>query len=376
MNEIGKLLTEARLSHNIELDQVARETNIAKRYLEALETDNYEVFPGEPYVIGFLRNYCEYLGLSPEEIVGLYKQIKLQESDVPQEVLLAKKGNAVSKSVLLAAAVVAGIAVLGVLVYFTAVKWYPQIKERRAEARRQQPVSEVISTHEAVDYELTEPVFEKRLFEGDSLTLKEGETAHTLKIKKIGPDLVIDTKLGDQVVGLGQSLKLDFNDDLAIDMEISVEDIDKNNAEAGVLVSVLTGASIQKETDAASGDVIANEWGGAAGHGKNRVLFESGSAYPVTLSATFRGYCLFRHESDKANREEKYYQKGEQLTVQANNGFRIWASNGNMVKLRLIAGGKTVDLEVSRPGEIIVQELKWIKDDGTKRFKFIVIDVD
>ena len=42
MNEIGKLLTEARLSHNIELDQVARETNIAKRYLEALETGIFE----------------------------------------------------------------------------------------------------------------------------------------------------------------------------------------------------------------------------------------------------------------------------------------------------------------------------------------------
>jgi len=96
----------------------------------------------------------------------------------------------------------------------------------------------------------------------------------------------------------------------------------------------------------------------------------------VVLNATFRGYCLFRHEADKANREERYYQKAEQLTVQANNGLRIWASNGNAVKLQVVAGGKTVDLEVSRPGEVIVKDLKWIRDDQTKRFKFIVVDVD
>lgn len=44
MNEIGKLLTETRIEKDLELDQVARETNIAKRYLEALESDDYSVF--------------------------------------------------------------------------------------------------------------------------------------------------------------------------------------------------------------------------------------------------------------------------------------------------------------------------------------------
>ncbi len=376
MNEIGKILTEARLSHNIELDQVARETNIAKRYLEALETDNYEVFPGEPYVIGFLRNYCEYLGLDCEEIVNLYKQIKLQESDVPQEALLSKKGVTVPKSTIFILLSVLGAALILILVISTIVKWSPAIKEQQAEAREKQSGSEVIKQRKSAVYELTAPSFEKRLFEGDALSLKEGETVYTLKVKKISPDLIIDTELGDQVIGLGQSLKLDFNDDLSTDMEITLEDIDKNNAEAGALVSVLTGSSVQKEADTAGSSVTTVEDLPAARSGQYRVLFESGSAYPVTLSATFRGYCLFRHESDKANRQEKYYQRGEQLTVQANNGFRIWASNGNMVKLSLIAGGKTVDLEVSRPGEVIVKELKWIKDDGTRRFKFIVVDVD
>ena len=79
MNEIGKLLTETRIGKDLELDQVARETNIAKRYLEALESDDYSVFPAEPYIVGFLRNYCEYLDLDPEEIPIFINRLKYKK---------------------------------------------------------------------------------------------------------------------------------------------------------------------------------------------------------------------------------------------------------------------------------------------------------
>jgi hypothetical protein len=62
--------------------------------------------------------------------------------------------------------------------------------------------------------------------------------------------------------------------------------------------------------------------------------------------------------------------------VQAKNGIRIWASNGNSVKMQVVAGGKTVDLEVSRPGEVIVRDIKWLKDESTGRYKFVVMDID
>lgn len=372
MNEIGKLLTETRVSNNLDLDQIARETNIAKRYLEALEKDDYEIFPGEPYVIGFLRNYAEYLGLEPEKVIDLYKQIQRQESMVPQEVLLPKKNIFMSKTIIFVMLGLTAAAIIGVLVYFTLTKWYPQIKQMQAEKKQ---VVEMQNIRKALVYELTESSFENRLFEGDSVNLKKENGLYTIKVKKISSNLIMETNLGDQIINLGQSLKLDLDDDSKTDMEILLEDLDKNKPELGALVSITTGTAIEQDLSSGT-DVVASTDGAGLKSGQYKVLFESGSAYPVTLNAAFRGYCLFRHESDKANREERYYQKGEQLIVQANNGFKIWASNGNMVKIRLIAGGKTVDMEVSRPGEVIVKELKWIKDDISKRFKFIVANVD
>jgi hypothetical protein len=44
--------------------------------------------------------------------------------------------------------------------------------------------------------------------------------------------------------------------------------------------------------------------------------------------------------------------------------------------MQIVAGGKTVDLELSRPGEVIVRDLKWLKDDESGRYKFVVMNID
>lgn len=372
MNEIGKLLTETRIKQDLELDQVARETNIAKRYLEALENDDYSVFPAEPYVVGFLRNYCEYLDLDPEEMANLYKQIKIQETSLPPNALLEKRGFSLSKPLIIGFGILAALVILFIAVFFASKSLIPAIQEKRKHTNAE---TQIMETREAKTYKISRQNYEQRVFEGDVLQLSIKDKEYKIEVEKISPKLNLKTEAGNQIISLGQTVKIDIDNDLTPDIEITLEDIDKNNSDAGALVSVLTGNNIGKGEPSAGSDLVVSEEDSQAA-AAYKVLFESGSAYPVTLNATFRGYCLFRHEADKANREERYYQKAEQLTVQANNGLRIWASNGNAVKLQVVAGGKTVDLEVSRPGEVIVKDFKWIRDDETKRFKFIAVDVD
>ena len=61
MESYGELLRKAREEKNLDLNKIAREISIEKRYLEGLETENTSVFPGEAYLTGFLRNYSAYL---------------------------------------------------------------------------------------------------------------------------------------------------------------------------------------------------------------------------------------------------------------------------------------------------------------------------
>jgi len=71
---LGKLLQEARRSKEISLQQISDETRIRKDYLEALEKEEYDVFPAKVYVVSFLRSYARYLGLDAESLVHIYNR--------------------------------------------------------------------------------------------------------------------------------------------------------------------------------------------------------------------------------------------------------------------------------------------------------------
>lgn len=72
MGELGQRLRQTREEKGIDLDQVANETRIRVRFLEALEQEDYEALPTPGHVHGFLRNYALYLGLDLGEVQALY----------------------------------------------------------------------------------------------------------------------------------------------------------------------------------------------------------------------------------------------------------------------------------------------------------------
>ena len=77
MDSYGVLLKEAREAKNLDLDTVARETSIIRKYIEGLEEEDNSAFPGEAYLMGFLRNYSDYLGTDTETVLTLYKNKQL-----------------------------------------------------------------------------------------------------------------------------------------------------------------------------------------------------------------------------------------------------------------------------------------------------------
>jgi cytoskeletal protein RodZ len=42
------------------------------RYIEAIEADQFELLPGAAFVIGFLKNYAQCIGLDEDEVVTRY----------------------------------------------------------------------------------------------------------------------------------------------------------------------------------------------------------------------------------------------------------------------------------------------------------------
>ena len=72
-DSIGSLLQNARNNNNEELSAVSRSLRIRQVYLEAIENNQFNILPGDIYVIGFIRSYSTYLGLDSEDIIERYK---------------------------------------------------------------------------------------------------------------------------------------------------------------------------------------------------------------------------------------------------------------------------------------------------------------
>ncbi|MCC6386038.1 MAG: helix-turn-helix domain-containing protein [Dehalococcoidia bacterium] len=67
---IGKSLRDARVQRGISIEQVAQETRISPRFLQALEDERFDELPAPVYVRGFLRSYANFLQLDPEPLVA------------------------------------------------------------------------------------------------------------------------------------------------------------------------------------------------------------------------------------------------------------------------------------------------------------------
>jgi Helix-turn-helix domain/PASTA domain len=72
MGELGNTLSRARRARAITLEDVERDTHVSRRYLEALENEDFTIFPAPVYARGFLRTYSRYLGLNPEELIRIF----------------------------------------------------------------------------------------------------------------------------------------------------------------------------------------------------------------------------------------------------------------------------------------------------------------
>jgi cytoskeletal protein RodZ len=66
--EVGAVLRAARLKRGLSLENVAEQTRIPKRYIDALENDRLDEFPAFVYMRGFMKSYCDHLDLPFDDI--------------------------------------------------------------------------------------------------------------------------------------------------------------------------------------------------------------------------------------------------------------------------------------------------------------------
>jgi cytoskeletal protein RodZ len=348
VDSLGKKLRQAREEKGCTLEQVSRETNIAARYLEALEAEDFLSFPAEPYLLGFLRNYSEYLGLDPQEQLARYRSLKLQEQAVPIEQLLHSPVP-VRKIIIIAAVFLAVLGAGGGAYYFFALR---PLRETGPAVQARQPA----------EYPMDGETLERRLYTGDFVLVPLGESSCQMVLSALGDAVSITGPQGQVMIDLGQEAAFDLNSDGQPELRIIVVDFAKNSPAAGALLR------FERINVLPSVDVFVPEGTSLAAAA---IIPASANAYPFTAQLSFQGYCMFRwevlFERDRPGRNEQYFQRGEELSIQAQNGVRVWTSNAQALKLQIIGGGRTVPVELGAAGEVVVADIRWERDGDNYR---------
>lgn len=82
---VGEKLIKARLQREKTLEEAARVTRVKLKYLEALENDQPEKLPSLTQARGFLRLYCDYLGIPTQPLLNIWDGIPEEPPPPPPE---------------------------------------------------------------------------------------------------------------------------------------------------------------------------------------------------------------------------------------------------------------------------------------------------
>ncbi|MBR3548654.1 MAG: helix-turn-helix domain-containing protein [Treponema sp.] len=377
MQSYGAILKEKREEKGLTVEQVVKDTSISYQYITGLENEKDDVFPAGAYMVGFLKNYADYLGVSSEDLIRLYHAKKIQESPTP-EALLRK-----TKPKFLVPLIVSGVVVLlgGILAYlYFGVFKVPQKLQERALLNS--------TAKKTNQYMVTDQPQELRVYKGDQLLIpfEEGEGHTPLTISGTLSRLSLETPVGTQVFDLSEERVLDINGDGISELIVYLSDISNVSEKNGAQVRVsLSGSqmmdakpSVPENVELIAKPSIGTE--SVANTSMNtatmKVIHEDSRSYPFTIDFSFRGPCYFRYKIDSNSKVERNFRTGESLTVTSRyKGVRLWMSNAYNVKMKVRAGMDAYDLEVGKAGQVAVEDIKWVQGrDG--RFRIVIQEVD
>jgi cytoskeletal protein RodZ len=387
VESFGRILRETRERKNLTAEQIARDTRISRRYLEALEEEDFSLFPGETYLIGFLRNYAEYLGLDKDELVTIYRNMKIQEQPLPMDELLnARQGPPRGLVILLVVLLVGVLGGGGYVLYNFLNRQEP----------RQAGTAPAEEPRDGQDYVFQADGLTQWFNQGDRILVPMGDRRREIEITAIDQDRVELNVPGGMIrLNLSEDRFVDLNLDNRPDIKMVFNDIDLLASTRRVNLGL---SRLREAEQAAAASAAASAAAGTVGQTQGATVRPAAPAAPtapppppaaaadargageiadrqVVLSADgprvfgvtidFRGDTLFRYLIDNSSREQRFFQRGETFSVDSvRNEIQLWVSNAGAA--RVTVEGR--DIAFGRPGQVVTKVVRWVQNETSGRY--------
>jgi hypothetical protein len=383
MNQLGPIFRQARSESGKSLEDAVRETKIAKKYLLALENEDFSAFPGETYLIGFLRNYAQFLGLDPEDMVHKYRDQKIQEQPAPIEQLTARpKGTRRFLILLLIALIVVSTAVY---LIFSGKRDRQYAEKETDEQSMQKEQEQEKSKKEVFLFDEEEVI--RDFQEEDLIEIAWGNKAYRISIDGIKDNL--EFSIGDIPFSLSteERVEIDFNRDGRKDLLMRV-----NRLRGGVVnITLKKLFRIDRSLD----EAVASERGveeAQQGDLTPEVViiredeeltgipvapdsgFEIVSSYEmseITSTAEALSTSYLAYIPDQGAKQESLLKTGETMSVTAESELKVMAANAKGLQLKV----NEVSVNLGKEGAVIAKVIRWYRDpDNSDVFHLIMDD--
>jgi len=363
MKSLGDTLKSAREERGISMDQVIHETNISRNYLEALEAEAFEEFPAEAYLIGFLRNYADFLGLDADKIVGQYKNYKLSEEPTPIEQLVGPpRGSAIRKVLpwIFLVLILGAGGILGIPRLINVIT--------QARADRLARTAEVEEPLPSREVRPSLPLWEGEVRPSDTLILEDESGELRIDVKDSNGKLKIDAgSTGSWSLMLGEEIYIPGKDGNPA-WRIYLKDLGLPGG--GGILEVQQLARVLPEGDTTEELVISAPPSGESERKRDvQVILSAETPDRYTLDIDFRDFCLFRYKVDSQDSREAYYADGDDFRLDVGRKVTLWSSNAGAIYAKI--GGN--ELSFGRRGEVVVYQIRWVLNEETGAYDLSMV---
>ena len=87
---LGSMITQARKSAGLSIDDLSASTNIRSSLLREMESDSFHNCGGETYARGHIRNIATKLGVDPLIFIAAFEEEQMQVDRSMQDLLVEK----------------------------------------------------------------------------------------------------------------------------------------------------------------------------------------------------------------------------------------------------------------------------------------------
>lgn len=96
---LGAQLRRAREERGLTLRDLADRTRISRRYLEAIELDDYKQLPGGIFNRSFVKSFAREVGINEQEALKAYAQTAREQGESPDEIPAPRQQSRVYSNV-------------------------------------------------------------------------------------------------------------------------------------------------------------------------------------------------------------------------------------------------------------------------------------